>query len=138
MLATVDDVQAALGRELTLTEATQATVSLAEATDLVVGHIGYDPIDALTAGEVVPAAISRVVARMVARVLVQSAQAGSEGTTETVGPFSRTVRFGVGTTSGAPWLTAADKIALRPYRGGGGMRVVSLSSAQTGRYRRYT
>lgn len=136
-LATEEGVVAALGRNLTDEETAQATTLLEEASDLTVGYLGCDPTGTTTG--TVPGVVSRVVARMVARVLGQSGHvAGSEGTTETVGPFSRTVRFGSGTTSGAPWLTATDKIALRPFRCGGGMRTVQLSSAQTGHYRRYS
>lgn len=137
MLASQADVEAALGRSLTPAETTQINSLLGEASDLIIGHLGCDPTDP-DADPPVPATVTRVAARMVARVFGQASQAfGSEGTTETVGPFSRTVRFASGTTSGAPWVTNADKVSLRPYRCGGGMRTVSLSSVQTGRYRRF-
>lgn len=136
-LATAADVASALGRALTETEETRAATLLDEASDLAIGYLGCDPTDTSTDPVTVPGAVSRVVARMVARVMSQSGPTGSEGTTQTVGPFSETVRFGTGTTSGNPWIAASDKVALRPYRCGGGMRSVPLSSAQTGRYRRY-
>lgn len=137
-LATADDVTAALGRALTTEETAQAPALLDEASDLVLGYLGADPTDTTTDPATVPGAVSRVVARMVARVFGQTATTdafGSEGTTETMGPFSQTVRFAAGTTSGQPWLAATDKVALRPYRSGGGMRSVPLSSDHTGRYR---
>lgn len=135
-LAETADVATALGRTLTTSETAQAPSLLEEASDLVVGHLGCDPTDE-EADPTVPAAVTRVVARMVARVFSQPTEVvGSEGTTETVGPFSRTTRYGAGTTSGNPWLAGTDKVALRPYRCGGGMREVSLASDQTGRYRR--
>jgi hypothetical protein len=137
-LAEAEDVEAALGRDLTESETAQAPTLLDEASDLVIGYLGCDPTDE-EADPTVPAAVTRVVARMVARVFSQSSEAaGSEATTSTAGPFSQTVRFAAGSTSGAPWLTVTDKVILRPYRCGGGMRTVSLSSDQTGRYRRYS
>lgn len=137
-LASPEDVAAALGRDLTAAETEQAPTLLDEASDLVIGYLGCDPTDTTQEPATVPEAVSRVVARMVARVLGQAGHVpGSEGTTETVGPFSQTVRFASGTTSGAPWLTVTDKVALRPYRCGGGMRAVPLATMQTGRYRRY-
>ncbi|WP_353809081.1 hypothetical protein [Agromyces sp. SYSU T00194] len=139
-LAATADVEAALGVEsLTTDQAAKAPALLSEASDLVVGFLGCDPTDE-TATPTVPEAVTRVVARMVARTLEQTGVVvtGAEGLTEAVGPFSRTTRYGAGTTSGAPWIAASDKVALRPYRCGGGMVPVALQSAQTGGYRRYT
>ena len=127
-LARLRDVEGALGRSLTSAERTRSKTLLSEATDLVVGYLG-------SVSEPVPEAVTRVVARMVSRVLGQTTEHGSEGTTETMGPFSKTVRFAAGTTSGQPWLGSTDKVILRPYRGGSGMRSVPLASEQTGRYR---
>lgn len=139
-LASLADVEAALGRPLTPEETELAPTLLSEASDITIGYLGCDPTDTSTDPATVPAAVTRVVARMVARVVTQSessAAFGSEGTTEQVGPFSRTVRFAAGTTTGQPWLASTDKIALRPYRCGGGMVSVRLSTEQTGRYQRY-
>lgn len=130
-LAEVEDVEAALGRDLTGTEGAQADALLEEASDLVIGYLGCEPEDPT------PATVTRVVARMVARVFSQTNPTGATGTTQSVGPFSQTVQFASGTTGGNPWIASADKISLRPYRCGGGMRAVPFESAQTGRYRRY-
>lgn len=143
-LATAEDVEGALGRALTESETQRSESLLDEASDLVIGYLGCDPTgDPIldedgepTGVNEIPGAVSRVVARMVSRVLSLDTPTGSEGTTETVGPFSKTVRFSAGTTSGAPWLAGSDKITLRPFRCGGGMVPVGLSSRQTGRYRR--
>lgn len=137
-LATAVDVVAALGRALTSAETAQAPALLEEASDLTIGYLGCDPTDTSTEPPTVPDPVSRVVARMVARVFSQAGTVpGSEGTTETVGPFSQTVRFASGTTTGAPWLASTDKITLRPYRCGA-MRAVPMETLQTGEYRRYS
>lgn len=132
-LAEQTDVESALGRELTEAEEARVASLLAEASALIVGHLGNDPSDPGP----IPDPVTLVAARMVARVLGQNAAVGVEGTTEQAGPFSQTVRLGSGTTTGAPWLTAVDKVTLRPYRTGGGFRSVPLESEFSGKFRTY-
>ena len=59
--------------------------------------------------------------RMVARVLEQPDVEAfyAESVQHTAGPFAETKRFSSGASGGAPWLTAADKQALRQSRSGG-------------------
>lgn len=129
--ASQEDVVNALGRALTGAEASTVDTLLAEASDLISGYLGCVP-------DPVPDAVKRVTARMVARVFSQSQIAvGASQVQETAGPFSRSTSYPAGTSNGSPWLAAADKIVLRPYRCGGGFRSVSLESEQSGRYRRY-
>lgn len=129
-------VEAALGRDLTTAEQTELPTLIGEAGDLLHGYLSIDYREEDT----VPDAVGRVAARMIARSFEQSATAvpfGTEGTTEQAGPFSRTLRFSSGTTSGSVWLDQKDKVKLRPYRVGGGRHSVALQSAQSGRYRTY-
>lgn len=129
------DVEAALGRSLTTAEDASVDTLLNEATDLLIGYLGCDP-------DPVPDAVERVCARMVARVFAQASSAGApvigaSQVQQTAGPFSKSTSFSAGTATGAPWLSAADKVALRPHRCGGGFRALPVESAQSGRYRHY-
>lgn len=138
-LATAADVEARLGRDLTTAEAGKVNGLLEEASALVIGYLGCDPTDTSVEPPTVPAAVAIAASRMVARVLQQTASAeefGSEATTDSTGPFSTTVRYGSGTTSGAPWLTKVDKLTLRSFRCNGGFTSVGISAGATGRYRR--
>ena len=87
---------------------------LEQASDLVVGHLGYWP-------DPVPGPVARVVATMVAAVFdkpaVTTADYDASGYS-TSREYSQ-VRVGQesATTSG-PWLTRALKFRLRPYRRG--------------------
>jgi len=112
-LATQADVVARLGRPLS--EAEQARTDpglLDEASALVTGYLGGDP----TGTDGVPATVAIVVSRMVARVLSQDSGDFATAETNTAGPFSQTRQFTPGSTSGAPWLSAADKTMLKPFR----------------------
>jgi len=138
-LATAADVGDRLGRSLTAAETAKVDGLLEEASALVIGYLGCDPTDTSVEPPTVPAAVAIVVSRIVARVFEQTASAaefGSEATTDSTGPFSTTVRYGAGTTSGAPWLTKADKLTLRPFRCDGGFTSLAISAGTTGRYRR--
>lgn len=138
-LATAADVGDRLGRSLTAAETAKADGLLEEASALVIGYLGCDPTDTSVEPPTVPLAVVIVVSRMVARVFEQTASVaefGSEATTDSTGPFSTTVRYGAGTTSGAPWLTKADKLTLRPFRCDGGFTSLAISAGTTGRYRR--
>lgn len=138
-LATAADVVARLGRALTTAEEGKVGGLLEEASALVIGYLVCDPTDTSVEPPEVPTAVAIVVSRMVARVLQQTASVeefGSEATTDSTGPFSTTVRYGAGTTSGAPWLTKVDKLTLRSFRCDGGFTSVAISAGTTGRYRR--
>lgn len=128
-------VEEALGRELTTAEEAKVDNLIDEAGDLLHGYLGVDYRDETS----IPGAVARVAARVVARSFEQAASEspfGVEGTTDQAGPFSRTLRFSSGTTSGSVWLDVKDKIKLRPYRVGA-FRSVPLESRQSGRYRMY-
>lgn len=132
-LASVEDVQKALGRAPTAEETARLPGLLDEASDLVIGHLGCEPEPP------VPDAVNRATARIVARVLMQDSTAGSGSTigvtqiSGTAGPFTRQMTLADGSGSSSPWLERTDKLKLRPYRCGGGMQSVSLSSEQSGR-----
>lgn len=136
-LATRSDVEARLGRPLTNPEWAQAEGLIDEASVLVVGFLGCDPTDPATLQ--VPPGVAVIVSRMAARALQRAASIeqtnGAEQVTRSAGPFQQSFRFGAGTTAGGPWFTAADRIALRPYRCGGGFASLQATSGRTGRYR---
>lgn len=125
------DVAEALRRALTATESTYVGTAIAEAQDLIEGYLGRadGSTTAYDVGEV-PAAVTRVCARMVARVYQQDdgRAIGTSQVQKTAGPFSSGTSYASGSTTGSPWLAAADRQALKPYRVGGGMRSVSMTT----------
>ncbi|ALF00444.1 head-to-tail adaptor [Mycobacterium phage BoostSeason] len=118
-LATSQDVKRALRRDLTQAEQTDLSELLAEATDLVVGYLHPYPVPTPT-----PGAIKRVVASMVAAVLTRPTQILPETQSLTADGFG--VTFTPGGNSPGPYLSAALKQRLRPYRTG--MVSVAMSS----------
>lgn len=109
-LASEADVEAALGRELT--DAEDVSTLLETASDLVCGYLGYEPDPA-------PEPVARVVADMVAAVVSKPATttADYQATGYNVMREAATIRVGVESqTSTGPWLTAALKMRLKPYR----------------------
>lgn len=122
-LASASDVEAALGRALAEDE--DVSTLLDEASDLVAGYLGYAPDPA-------PLPVARVVASMVVAVMnkpaVNSADYGVNG--YNVARESMPVKVGVesATTTG-PWLTAALKMRLRPYRSAATRSVFSIDLA---------
>lgn len=115
-LATQANVEAWLGRTLSASEAARVESLLARSEALVMGWLGC-----IAAPEPVPA-ISSTVAEMVGRVLLSAgrfgvAQASTDGTA---------LSFTSDSTSGSPWLSKTDKMALRPYRCGGGLSSIQL------------
>lgn len=106
-LATEDDVAAALGRA----PDQDVEILLEEASDLVLGYLSCPALDP------VPAAVSRVVASMVASALNRPAGMVSvaPGDQLSAGPY--TIRSG-DSASGTVWLTNGLKMRLRPYRCG--------------------
>lgn len=118
-LATQVDVEAALGRPLTAAEGLRVESLLTRASALVIGFTGQDFEPAPY-----PATVTAVVADMAGRVFTNAASALSDVEQQAAGPFS--VKFSTGSTSSSLWLTAADKMMLRPYRLGGGLSSVQL------------
>ena len=114
-IATPTDVAKRLGRDLDDDELAVVDGLLEEAEVLIEGYLGEIP-------QPVPRRVTIVASRMVARVLEQpDAEAFyAESIQHTAGPFAETKRFSTGASGGAPWLTAADKQALRRARAGGG------------------
>lgn len=123
-LASEDNVEEALGRPLASSE--DVSTLLEEASDLVAGYLGYTP-------DPVPSPVARVIGTMVAAVLTKpatnNADYGSNG--YNVARESMTVKVGVesATTTG-PWLTAAIKMRLRPYRTAATRSVFSIDPAR--------
>lgn len=113
-IATPTDVAKRLGRDLDDDELDVVDGLLEEAEVLIEGYLGKIP-------QPVPRRVTVVASRMVARVLEQpDAEAFyAESVQHAAGPFSETKRFSTGASGGAPWLTAADKQALRQSRSGG-------------------
>lgn len=129
MLASPADVGRALSPQRTLTdpESAQAQTLIAEASDLVIGYLHQDP----SQPGPVPPTVTRVVARMVARVLAPRAEAVAPGTVQTgftAGPFARQATYSEGATSGSPWLEKTDKVKLNPYRLAGGFASLGMVS----------
>lgn len=121
-IATPTDVEKRLGRDLDDDELAVVEGLLEEAEVLVEGYLGRIP-------EPVSRRVSVVASRMVARVLEQpDAEAFyAESVQHSAGPFSETKRYSTGASGGSPWLTAADKQALRRVRiGGGGIYTIGI------------
>jgi hypothetical protein len=99
-------------------EVTQLPGEVDEASVLVEGYlrVEYDA-ELNPAPSAVIVVTSRVVARMVADTGVVPANADS--LTRGMGPFSATTHLVADSTSGGPWLTKSDKVALEPFRVGG-------------------
>jgi hypothetical protein len=115
-LAQASDVESALGRELEVPERARTDALIAEASDLVLAWCRPDGTD-FGSEELIPGAVTRVTARVVARVIASGADATNmSAQTTVVGPFQRQTTFNTDATGGGPWLTRADKMKLRPYR----------------------
>lgn len=107
-LAILADVELHLGRPLTSSETAKVEAQLNEASDLVIGYTRQDFEPAPY-----PGAVTRVVAGMVGRSFDQSSVTPGIDQIST-GPFS--THFTAAATSGDVWISASDKIKLRPYR----------------------
>lgn len=119
-LATQADVEARLRRPLTETEGLSVEDDLEDASAIVIGYCRQDFEPAPY-----PLAVVGVVAKMVARSYSRSAGAtGGFAEQHTAGPFA--VRYSADSSAGDAWLTKGDKLALRPFRLGGGMISVQL------------
>jgi hypothetical protein len=108
-LASPQDVETVLGRDLAEREAERVPGLLAEASDLVAGYLYPTPVP-----DPIPTPISRVVASMVAAVLLRPSGLLPDTQSTTADIYG--VTFAPGSTSPGPYLTAAQKLRLRPYR----------------------
>ena len=116
-LATQVDVEAWLGRPLSASETPRVASLLARSEALVMGWLGCP-----AAPEPVPAAISATVGEMVGRVLLSAGRFGVvQASTD-----NTALTFSSDSTSGSPWLSKADKLALRMHRCGGGLSSIQL------------
>ncbi len=138
-LATVADVEARLGRTLTEAERNRTDPGLLdEASALVIGYLGCDPMVTSATPPTVPPPVVIVTSRMVARVLQQGGSAGgqvpvgADQVTRSMGPFSETYGgFGSsGASSGAPWIGSADRTMLKPYKCSG--QAFAIDTAPSG------
>lgn len=122
-LASEDDVENALGRPLTSSE--DVTTLLEEASDLVVGYLGYTP-------DPVPSPVARVVGTMIAAVLTKPATNTADFGANGYNTARETMPVKVGvesaTTTG-PWLTASLKQRLKPFRTAATRKVFSIETA---------
>jgi len=115
--ATDSDVVLRLGRNLTTAESQRVDVLLDDASAVVDGYCGRTFTTA-------PTAVVGVVAKMVARSFGRAASGGEFVDQETAGPF--TTHFAAAVSGGDVWLSAADKLALRSARRGGGLSSVQF------------
>lgn len=105
LLASRELVESALRREVVAGEDVEQLILTA--SDLVTGYLWPTQIPSPT-----PDPIARVVADMVAAVLDHTP--GQEADSMTAGPYS--VKLVSGSTGSAPFLTAALKARLRPWK----------------------
>ena len=118
-LATQAQVVKALRRDLTSDEEEGVDSLLDEASDLVLGYLRCRTLNP------VPDAVARVTAAMVAAVFDRSATTPSNAEQLTAGPYG--LKFAEGSTSRDPWLTAALKVRLAPFRCSGMVSVPLVS-----------
>jgi hypothetical protein len=119
LLATQDDVRAALRRDLTDDEVEWLDGLLAEASDLVIGYL-----DPWQIPNPVPPPIARVVAGMVATVLTRPQTILPD--TQSLSADAYSVSFAAGANSRSPILTDVFKLRLRPYKLLSGIGFVSM------------
>ena len=116
-LATQADVEAVLGRVLAEAESGRVEALLRRADALILGWLGMTAEPAP-----IPPVLTDTSADMVARVFTASVTAG----VASVGVDDASIRYTADASSGGVWLSNSDKIALRPYRVGGGLRSVQM------------
>src|SRR5438309_12120788 len=109
---TQPQVEVEVERELTDTESEVLAARVQRASDLVEGYIGV----VYGTDNPAPAVVVRVAARVAARTFTVAQRIPDFVDSQSVGmgPFSRTQKFNTDATSGAVWLTKADKAALTP------------------------
>jgi hypothetical protein len=111
-LAATADVVDALGRALTAQEQVQVSNLIEQASDLIIGYLGYTP-------NPVPGAVKRVAATMVAAVFTKPAVtvADYDATGYATARESTNVQIGTeSVTTEGPWLTNSLKMRLKPFR----------------------
>lgn len=114
------DVEARLRRDLETEEVNFLPGIVDEASVLIEGYLGV----CYAEGADVPDAVTLVTSRVAARILTTSATPSqTDSLTRGMGPFSATQQFVADSTSGGPWLTKTDRIALAPYRERGAISV---------------
>lgn len=114
---TRSDVEGSLERALTTDEAATVAFKVKKASRLVEGYLGLEYADTDT----VPGVVTEVTAGVVARAYAAAVNQVPEfvnTATEGMGPFSVTRTYNQDATSGALWLTKADKIKLRTIYSG--------------------
>lgn len=115
-LATIDDVEVALGRELTDDELPRATYLLMTASDRVSAHLAWvaepDPI---------PGPVVRVTADVVVASLTRPQVTAAQYEATGYGQYREATQVRVGadtSTSAGPWLTKQQERTLAPFRTG--------------------
>lgn len=116
-LATQEDVETDLGRTLTEAEASRVAGLLARADALVSGYLGCS-----SEPDPVPAGLTATVAAIVSRALTSANSVG----VQSVRADDGSVTYFGDAANGGVWLTKMDKVALRPFRCGGGLSSVQL------------
>lgn len=113
-LASLDDVEARLGRPLTTDEAERVPGLLDEASASARAWMRCvddpDPVP-----EDVALVVSRMVARLIAAPVAPSGPSHLDQFSRSAGPYSQSGTFTEGSTSGSPWLTKDDKRILRAF-----------------------
>lgn len=112
------DVEKALERELVDDEPDLLPGRSEKASDLVEGYIG---VTYTVPPDVVPGVVTRVTASVVARMFRASdskVPTFQDTASQAMGPFNVNTRFNADATSGDPWLTKKDKLALKPMYSG--------------------
>ncbi len=106
------DVEQRLRRPVTSVEAEYLSGLIEEASELVIAQCGRG-----RSWTPVPDAVRLVTSRMVARVLDASTDtANVESAQATAGPFQWSQRYTADSRTGGPWLSAADRKALKGLR----------------------
>lgn len=121
MIVTIEDIEAATGLEVTAEDEARVSFLIRSAVAAVEGYIGAQIPDPA------PDAVVVVVTRMVARSLGQESDGtptGMTGDMFVAGPFTRQRQFASGSNDGGVWLSAQDKVMLRPFRRRGVIRSV--------------
>lgn len=114
------DVEARLRRDLTGSEETYLPGIAEEASALIEGYLGV----CYAEGGDVPNAVTITTSRMVARIMsMSSPPSQADSVTRGMGPFSATQSYVADSTSGGPWLTKSDRMALAPYRERGAISI---------------